>query len=125
MRTLERNKVTFYYALFVRKTPHLDDYGNATSEFDVVYGDPILAKANISAARGETASRLFGESEDYDRVIILDDPRHAIDEYSILWVDTLPVLVDGATETPHDYIVKKVARSLNSVSIAIRKVRVS
>jgi hypothetical protein len=31
---------------------------------------------------------------------------------------------DGTTETPHDYVVKKVARSLNSVSIAISKVAV-
>ena len=38
----------------------------------------------------------------------------------------LPILAeDGSTETPHDYIVKKVARSLNSVTIAISKVVVS
>jgi hypothetical protein len=43
-----------------------------------------------------------------------------------MWVDTLPHLnEDGSTDTPHDYIVKKVARSLNGVSIAISKVRVN
>ena len=32
---------------------------------------------------------------------------------------------DGEVITPHDYIVKKVAKSLNSVSVAISKVTVS
>ena len=68
-------------------------------------------------------TRQFGESESYDKVIVLDNPNTPIDEYSTLWVDTLPLLnEDGSTETPHDYVVKKVARSLNSVSIAISKV---
>ena len=31
---------------------------------------------------------------------------------------------DGKTDIPHDYIVKKVARGLNTVSIAISKVTV-
>ena len=44
---------------------------------------------------------------------------------TIFWIDTLPEIAeDGSTETPHDYIVKQVATSLNSVSIAVSKVRV-
>ena len=44
---------------------------------------------------------------------------------SIFWIDTLPVFEeDGTTNTPHDYIVKHVAPSLNSVSIAVSKVNV-
>ena len=79
----------------------------------------------MSAAQGEMQTRQFGESEGYDKVIVLDDKDIPIDEYSVLWVDTLPHLnADGSTETPHDYVVKKVARSLNSVSIAISKVSV-
>jgi hypothetical protein len=75
---------------------------------------------------GETQVQQFGVSENYDKVIVLDDKNAPIDEHSILWVDTLPYLnEDGTTDTPHDYIVKKIARSLNGVSIAIRKVSVS
>ena len=49
-----------------------------------------------------------------------------IDEYSVLWIDKLPQLnEDGTTDTPHDYIVQRVARGLNSISIAVRKVSVS
>lgn len=125
MKTLERNKRIFYYALFVESRPHVDDYGNETTEVDLIYGNPVFVKANISSAKGEVAIRLFGSSEDYDRLIVVDDPQTPINEYSILWVDTLPVLVDGETVTPHDYVVTKVARSLNSASIAIRKVTVA
>ena len=124
MRCMTRNKTKFYYASYVDETEILDDYGNATGEYAVTYGNPITLYGNISAAQGEMQSRQFGESEMYDKVIVLDD-NAPIDEHSILWVDTLPVLnEDGTTDTPHDYIVKKVARSLNGVSVAIRKVDV-
>lgn len=124
MRCAMRNKTSFYYALYTGQKEIIDDYGNVTGEYSVQYSNPIKILGNVSAAQGETQSRQFGESETYDKVIVLDDPNTPIDEYSILWVDTRPELVDGVTTTPHDYIVKKVARSLNSVSIAISKVAV-
>jgi hypothetical protein len=52
-------------------------------------------------------------------------PNFPITATSILWIDTLPEIAeDGSTKTPHDYIVKQVATSLNSVSIAVSKVNV-
>lgn len=123
MRCLARNKKTFFYALHDGQTEIIDEYGNVTGQYNVSYSAPIRTSGNISAAQGEIQSRQFGESESYDKVIVLDDVNTPIDEYSILWVDTLPLLnEDGSTNTPHDYIVKKVARSLNSVSIAVSKV---
>lgn len=124
MRCMERNKSIFHYAMYASKTELTDDYENKTGEFQLNYGNPVREVGNISAARGEMQSRQFGESEAYDKVIVLDNPNTPIDEYSILWVDVSPVIVNGSTTTPHDYIVKKVARSLNSVSIAISKVNV-
>ena len=125
MRCMDRNKTPFYYALYDTKTEIEDDYGNKTGQYELSYGNPIGCKANISAAMGETQSRQFGDSVSYDKVFVLDDPHTAIDEFSILWIDTIPQInADGTTDTPHDYIVKKVARSLNSVSIAVSKVNV-
>ena len=125
MRCMVRNQTKFYYALYINKTELKDEYGNNTGEYEVSYGNPVKALGNVSSARGEIQSRQFGESESYDKVIVLDNRDTPIDEYSILWVDTLPLLnPDGSTNTPHDYIVKKVARSLNNVSIAISKVSV-
>ena len=125
MRTLERNKTRIYYANFRTKNPIRDEYGNLTGEYDIVYDNPVEIKANVSAARGESTTRQFGEDEGYDRVIVMDDPNAPITVSSILWIDTLPVInADGSTDTPYDYIVKQVAPSLNSVSIAVSKVNV-
>lgn len=133
MVCMSRNKSAFFYALYVSKGQATDEYGNPTGGVDVFYGDPQEFKANVSAAKGETQTQQFGESENYDKVIVMGSDAPPIDEYSILWVDTVPQLDDkgvlalnkeGEAITPHDYIVKKVARSLNSVSIAISKVNV-
>ena len=126
MRCMVRNQRKFYYALYIDKKELTDEYGNITGVYEIRHGQPIKVLGNVSSARGEIQSRQFGESESYDKVIVLDNPDTPIDEYSILWVDTLPRLNDdGSTNTPHDYIVKKVARSLNGVSIAISKVIVN
>lgn len=126
MRCMTRNKTKFYYASYIGETEIIDEYDNATGEYEISFGDPIECFGNISAAQGEMQSRQFGESESYDKVIVLDDRNAPINEHSILWVDTLPHLnEDGSTDTPHDYIVKRVARSLNGVSIAIKKVNVN
>ena len=126
MRALHRNKVRIFYANYRNKVPLRDEYGNLTGEYEISYTNPSVVCAHVSAARGEATTRQFGDDEGYDRVIVLDDPALPITVTSILWIDTLPEIAeDGSTETPHDYIVKQVATSLNSVSIAVSKVNVS
>jgi hypothetical protein len=126
MRTLRRNQIRIFYANYRRKDPLKDEYGNLTGEYDIAYENPVEIRANVSAARGEATTRQFGDDEGYDRVIVLDDPKLPIAVTSILWIDTPPEIAeDGSTDTPHDYIVKQVATSLNSVSIAVSKVNVS
>lgn len=133
MRCLLRNMRDFHFAMYSGKNEITDEYGNKTGEYEVIYSNPIKCKGNISAAQGEVQSRQFGDSESYDKVIVLDNVNIPIDEYSILWVDITPLIKEGQLElndkgevvTPHDYIVKKVARSLNNVSIAISKVSVN
>ena len=125
MRCMIKNMRSFYYATYDSKSELTDEYGNKTGEYEVIYSEPIKCKGNISSAQGEVQNRQFGDSEIYDKVIALSNINVPIDEHSILWVDTLPIInADGKTDTPYDYIVKKVARSLNSVSIAISKVNV-
>ena len=125
MRTLVRNKIRIYYANYRDKIPVKDEYGNLTGEYEVLYSNPVAINANVSAARGESSTRQFGEDTSYDRIIIMDDPKFPVAETSIFWIDSPPEInSDGTTETPHDYIVKQVAPSLNSVSIAVSKVNV-
>lgn len=125
MRALNRNKVRIFYATYRDKTRLKDEYGNLTGEYKVVYNDPVEVRANVSAARGEASTRQFGEDEGYDRVIVLDDPKIPVTTTSVFWIDVAPeISEDGSTKTLHDYIVKQVATSLNSVSIAVSKVNV-
>ncbi len=125
MRCLWRNRVRIFYANYIDREPVKDGYGNLTGEYKLRYGNPQEAEGNVSAARGEVTTRQFGDDESYDRVIVMDDPKIPIEKSSILWIETMPVIKsDGTTDTPHDYIVKQVAPSLNSVSIAVSKVNV-
>lgn len=130
---MQRNKTSFYYALYVSKKSIVDDYGNDTGEYEIKRSNPYKGFANISAANGETQIQQFGENAAYDKVIVIDTPL-PIDEYSVLWIDSVPELnKDGSLKlsekgeilTPHDYVVKKVAKSLNNMSIAISKVDVT
>ena len=134
MRTLNRNKRRFFYALYLDKVPIQDEWGNNTGEYKLLFSKPIESFGNISAARGETSTQAFGENEIYDKVLVMDSEAPPIDEYSILWIDSLPrlnrsgeLLLDENQKvlTPHDFIVKRVAKSINSVSFAISKVEVS
>ena len=125
MRCLWRNRVRIFYANYIGRDPVKDEYWNLTGEYKLRYGNPQEAAGNVSAARGEVTTRQFGDDESYDRVIVMDDPKVPIEKSSILWIETMPVIYsDGTTDTPHDYIVKQVAPSLNSVSIAVSKVNV-
>ena len=134
MRCMDLNKRRIWYAGYLAQREALDENGNRTGQYIIEYGKPVSIMANVSAAKGEIATRQFGEAEAYDRVIVYSDPDVAIDEYSILWVDVNPMLdrhgdlatnaQSGEIITPHDYIVKRVARSINSVSIAIDKVNI-
>ena len=119
MRLLERNKQCIYYAIYKGKQPIEDEYGNPTGEYEVSYSLPVLCKLSVSSARGEYSTRQFGEMENYDKILITDNMNLPISETSILWIDSLD------TTKPHDYIVKKVAKSLNTISYAVTKVKLS
>lgn len=126
MKTLLRNQTPFYYAPYMGEVLLVDGDGYETGERSPQYGNPVLYHANVSSATGETTAQQFGGDESYDKVIVTENTALPIDEYTLLWIDTLPVLKeDGTTDTPHDYVVQKVAKSLNSVSFGITKVKVN
>lgn len=146
MKTLKRNQRPFYYCLYADKVNVIDEYGNESGEKIVTYGEPILMYANISQATGQSNTEQFGSLENYDKVIVTDDLNCPIDENSVLFIDKEPEFTEGVTidyresdtvlgedtvdpvtiSIPaYDYIVRRVAKSLNSVSIAIKKVKVS
>ena len=103
MRMMERNKSKFFYALYKEKVPKTDEYGNVTGEYEIIRDNPVEFSANISAAKGETSTRQFGESESYDKVIVMGTDAPPIDEYTVLWVDKTPQVDEtGALVTNDD-----------------------
>lgn len=125
MRTMTRNRRTFYYADLLGVTMSQDTDGNYVED-TMTYSDPVEWKAPVTAANGQAETQLFGVNEPYDKVITLNKGENFLKIGSILWVDTSPDLDgQGKATKPYDYIVVKTAESLNFVNVAIRKVDVS
>ena len=84
---------------------------------------PVLM-CSVSTASGYTQANMFGNLESYDKVLITDDMSCPIDENTVLFIDKEPE-VDSRGRPVFDYTVRRVARSLNSISYAVSKVKVS
>ena len=123
MKTMERNKTAFWYMTYADRVPVTDEYGNEIGEL-VTYNDPVMLRANISPATGSSQVEQFGSLAGYDKVIVTDDVSCPIDENSVLFIDKAVEITDDGKPL-YDYTVKRVARSLNSVSYAVTKVSVS
>lgn len=124
MKLMTRNLSPFKYVLLLGQEPIYDEWGNETGETKLVYGEPVQMMANISAAGGTSQVEQFGNLAGYDKVIVTDDTSCQIDENTVLFVDKEPEYDDDGNPL-YDYVVKRVARSLNSISYAVAKVEVS
>lgn len=110
----------------------------------MLYSDAVKMRANISQATGQSNTEQFGNLENYDKVIVFEDLNCPIDENSVLFIDKEPEYGDpiiiGYEDSQtvlgepvpiiykpplYDYTVRRVAKSINSVSVAVRKVNVS
>lgn len=126
MKILHRNKQKFYYCLYDSTEPIYDEYSNEIGE-KVLYEPAVEMYANISPATGMANTEQFGSLENYDKVIATDDLNCPIDENTVLFIDKEPEykVYQAANEPIYDYIVRRVAKSLNSISIAVAKVEVT
>ena len=136
MRMNNRNKQPFWYALYAGTQQDYDDEGYENG-VHAVYANPVKVEGNISPEKGSVIARQFGDDDQYDRVIAVENRDTPIDEYAVLWIDTIPELdangaltvnADGEIVTPWDYIVRRVGRGLpnfSSAVIAVKKVDVS
>ena len=125
MKALLRNKQTFYYANVSTTAAQYDEYGNETGEQNIAYTSPVSASANISPARGTADLDAFGINSDYTKTIVTDDLTIPIDKATILWIGIAPDKDGEAGTIKHNYVVVGVAKSLNSVTIAVKEVSVS
>jgi hypothetical protein len=118
MRCLNINKSIVFYALYIEDEEIIDKSGYPTGEFKPKYGEIKSINLNVSSAKGNEYTAPFGSNLEYDRTLVTEDVDLPIDEKTIFWID------EKNTNKPYDYIVKKVAKSINSISYAVKKVDV-
>lgn len=124
MKLMKRNLKPVWYALFDRKEPILDKDGYESSEYNIFYQEPVKLMCSVSPAKGYAQAGMFGNLESYDKVLITDNMTCPINENTVLFVDKEPSFREDGTPV-FDYIVRRVAKSLNTISYAISKVEVS
>ena len=128
MRCMRINKRRFWYSLYLGNEEAKDENGLYTGFRIAKYSEPKEMKANISAARstryGDIATEMFGTDIQYDKIIVIDNPDCEIDEHTVLCVDK-ELETDADGRMIYDYVVSKIGRSINSVSYAISRVKVS
>lgn len=115
MRNLQRNMRTLHYAAVLGTEPILDEYGNDTLEVRTVYGSPTLLRCNVSANMGQEAVEVFGNQTDYSRTISITGHSCPLTEGCKIWFG-VPI------EDGHNYVVVRVADSINGFLIALREV---
>lgn len=88
------------------------------------YNEPVIFFANIAMSSGESEAKEYGvNSTDYEAVIVTTDKSLPIDELSLIWHMTEPVLdTDGFVDADSaDYKVIAVKPSLNGVKYLLKK----
>ena len=124
MLGMDINKSEFYYCLFQGTEDIVDIGGYKTGEKRVVYSNPVPMLAYVSAAKGRADADKFGIDLKYDKMILTCEMDCPIDEQTVLFVDREPAFDNDGCPL-FDYVVSRVAKSINVITYAIRKVDVT
>lgn len=147
MRTLQRNKQTIWYALYLGVEDAVDAAGNLTGEKIVIYTAPRQAKMNISGGRGAADIETFGLDNPFTRTAITDDLVTEFSTDTIWWFGVAPGTTALTTEdgkilmtedglvlieeteryelVPYNYRCTGVVKTINTCTIALAEVDVS
>lgn len=118
MRCLDRDRRRVLLGRFAGIAPVEDAQGRYTGRNAPAYAEPVELWPTMAPARGEAQGDYFGQRLDYDLTLTVDDPKLAVREADVLWVDADP---DG----PHDHVVRRVARTPGFTVIAAKRVEVA
>lgn len=119
MRGLMRNKRDILYKNYVR-TEYVEKDGRKTGQRRVVYTEVITGYGTVSTPTGSVALEMFGTDKGYNKMVVFDKPDMVLDENSVFWIDK--PYVEGEA---HDYVVTKILRNMNFLTIGLRKVDVA
>lgn len=122
MITMEINKQKIYYATYNSMSEQLDADGYYNGDPNLTYSNPKELWANVYWSRTDLEQELYGMNLTYERGICVDGYAPEMNEYTVFWIDRIPeIKEDGSTDTPYDYIVSRVMRSLNVTNIYLRR----
>ena len=137
MRSFKKNQQKLWYSTYADQITiyERDENGNIVyvdvdgEQIPVIiseqagYNNPVSFYANISAAKGTSESEVFGVALDYTKTIYTTDLTLPITETSLIWFETEPAYNadDTVDSNSADYSVAAIARSLNNVVYAIKK----
>ena len=119
MRDLEKNKETIYAKNFLREDDNIDADGYYDGTKTIVYSKRFEIKTNISGAKGQSQVEIFGTDVAYDKIFVLtraEFEKLKLTENSVFFVDT-------KDKEKYDYQVARIAKTINQVVIAIKKVK--
>lgn len=123
MRNLERNEKTVYYREYLGKTMLSDSSGRRTLQYAIEYGEPVMIRANVSRARGSADIEQVGILDSYDATLVTHNLSLPFTESTIFYIDKEPPENDD-NGTQHNYVVRRVSKSLNAMSVYLKKVDV-
>ena len=122
-----------YYSILLGEVPvyeyYTDSEGNKipidTGEKELSYKKPSSFRGNIAMSGGESEAVEFGiDKSQYSAVLTMDKGELPIDETSLIWFETKPVIGSGGKVNKHsaDYTVVKIIPSLNGTRYLLNKV---
>lgn len=126
MRNLLRNKSTFYHARVavgepILEEPILDENGFETGEYRVLEVEAKPVRGHVAKGSGEAVTKIFGSVGEYDVPILLPS---AIERKGLEFVegDSLWLNIPYTPQTPPNYVIKRVTKSINHTWILCTKV---
>lgn len=118
-------KQSIWYCTYNGRTRQTDSDGNLIGEKKPSYNQAVEMRIHVGWARGTADTDIFGIALDYDKPMVTDNLSCPIDENTVLFVEKQPEY-DQTTGLPkYDYIVKRVAKSKNYITYAIKKVSIN
>lgn len=117
------NKIVVY--VDESTTPPTEYYEEEDGSDRKIYSEPVAFYGNIAMSGGDVMRTEYGVNEaNYEAVLTVDKGLLPIDETSLIWFKTLPVLNEfgEADEATADYRVLKVSPSLNIDRYILAKV---
>jgi len=116
------NCVKIWYCNRDGEVDAVDENGDYTGEYVSSYGKPKTIRANISPARGESQSELFGQGIYYSNTLSTTHMHLDINEQTLIWTEEPGRRTDGSIdpETAR-YKVNAIAKGHYHVHYALKE----